>query len=75
MADKFVTKEKWVALFEAAGVDAAARKRWHAEFEAREPEAHQGFLESLGIAPGEIAAIRKSSLAASKTRLRAPSRQ
>lgn len=61
MSDKHLTKETWVALFEAAGVDAAARKRWHAEFEAREPDAHQAFLEWLRIPAPEIAQIRSHS--------------
>lgn len=33
--------------------------RWHAEFERREPAAHEDFLASLGVAPDEIAAIRE----------------
>ena len=61
MSDKLMTKQKWVELFEAAGIDAAARQRWHAQFEAREPLAHQGFLEWLGVPPAEIAAIRDHS--------------
>jgi len=27
-------------------------QEWHAEFEKMSPDAHQDFLESLGIAPG-----------------------
>ena len=39
---------------------------WHAAFEGRFPEAHQDFLESLGITPQEIAAIRKRSACGGK---------
>lgn len=33
-------------------------RRWHVEFERQAPEAHQEFLESLGIEAEEAAAIR-----------------
>jgi hypothetical protein len=33
-------------------------KNWHIEFERTSPEAHQDFLESLGIEKDEVAAIR-----------------
>jgi len=36
-------------------------QEWHAEFEKMSPDAHQDFLESLGIAPGEITSIRQFS--------------
>ena len=68
MSDKQMTKEKWVALFEAAGIDAAARQRWHAEFEAREPQAHQAFLEWLGIPGAEVAHIRAHSRTGGRSR-------
>ena len=32
---------------------------WHAVFERQSPEAHQDFLESLGLPAAEIAGIRK----------------
>lgn len=53
-----MTKEQWVALLAAAGLDEAAMTHWHALFEASAPEAHQDFLESLGIPGAEIATIR-----------------
>lgn len=56
-----MTKERWIALLAAAGLDDAAMGRWHALFEADAPEAHQDFLASLGIAADEIAAIRAQS--------------
>ena len=61
MSDKRMTKQKWVGLFEAAGIDEVARRRWHAQFESREPEGHQAFLEWLGIPAAEIAQIRAHS--------------
>jgi DNA-binding transcriptional MerR regulator len=51
-------KRRWVQILAAAGLDEDAMHRWHVEFEALAPESHQDFLESLGIAPREIASIR-----------------
>ena len=56
-----VDKETWVAMLRAAGMDDAAMERWHREFERRAPEAHQGFLEGLGISEPEIRRIRSWS--------------
>jgi DNA-binding transcriptional MerR regulator len=53
--------ELWVEMLEAAGVNQKARKRWHAEFERRAPEAHTEFLLSLGISREEVAKIRRWS--------------
>jgi DNA-binding transcriptional MerR regulator len=58
---RVMTKQRWVALLDAAGIDGEGRNRWHAEFEKSSPEAHQDFLESLGIEPAEIARIREES--------------
>ena len=55
---RVITKETWVALLRAAGLDDAGMKNWHIEFERTSPEAHQDFLESLGIEKDEVAAIR-----------------
>jgi DNA-binding transcriptional MerR regulator len=54
-------KHRWVEILGAAGLDEDSMHRWHVEFEARAPEAHQDFLESRGIAPAEIAALRRWS--------------
>jgi MerR family transcriptional regulator, thiopeptide resistance regulator len=56
-----VDKKLWVEMLQAAGMDQKARKRWHTEFERRAPEAHEEFLLSLGIPPGEVAKIRSWS--------------
>ena len=55
---RLMTKEVWVSILKAAGLDAAGMKNWHIEFERTSPEAHQDFLESLGIEKDEVAAIR-----------------
>lgn len=57
-----VDVSQWVAMLEEAGVDEAGRIRWHAAFERDNPEAHQAFLESLGLDVGEIAAIRRMAV-------------
>jgi hypothetical protein len=53
-----VNVEEWVAMFEEVGLGEAKRDRWHRLFEARHPDAHQGFLEWLGLERDEIAHIR-----------------
>lgn len=58
---RVMDKKGWVALLRATGLDDADMERWHAEFERLAPEAHQDFLESLGIGPDEIASIRERS--------------
>lgn len=56
-----MNKQRWVEMLRAAGLDEAGMRKWHAEFEQRSPEAHQDFLESLGIATEEIQLIRQRS--------------
>lgn len=46
---RIVTKEMWVSFLESAGLDKKGRRNWHIEFEQSMPEAHQDFLESLGV--------------------------
>jgi DNA-binding transcriptional MerR regulator len=58
---RLVTKEKWVAMLRTAGLDDDGMKNWHIEFERSSPEAHQDFLESIGIDSDEIMSIRKWS--------------
>ena len=53
-----ITKDKWVAILSAAGLDENGMWNWHAEFERTSPQAHQDFLESIGIPPEEIESIR-----------------
>ena len=58
---RVMDKESWIKLLETAGLDEAARDKWHSEFERLAPDAHQDFLESLGIRSKEVALIRKYS--------------
>ena len=58
---RVLDKSTWTALLREAGLDDAAMHRWHQAFEQSLPEAHQDFLESLGLAPPEIAHIRQLS--------------
>jgi len=56
---RIMSKEQWVSLLRATGLDDSDMERWHVEFERISPEAHQDFLESLGIQEQEIKSIRK----------------
>lgn len=58
---RIITKETWVSLLKAAGLDEDGMKNWHVEFEKTSPEAHQDFLESIGIEKDEITSIREWS--------------
>ena len=60
---RIVTKEKLVTMLQAAGLDEEGMKNWHIQFEQNAPEAHQDFLESIGIPDNEIATIREWSKA------------
>ncbi|MBF0583024.1 MAG: MerR family transcriptional regulator [Magnetococcales bacterium] len=66
---RIMDKAQWVALLEGAGMDDEAKKVWHALFEKNAPEAHQDFLESLGIPTEEIDLIRSRSRMAIHTLL------
>ena len=41
-----------------AGITDAQKRAFHAAFEQRHPEAHEGFLAYLGLEPPAIAPIR-----------------
>ncbi len=56
-----MTKAQWVAILASTGLDEAGMDRWHMAFEKMSPEAHQDFLESLGIPPEEVDSIRAFS--------------
>lgn len=58
---RVMTKARWVALLRSAGMTDADCTAWHRAFERQSPEAHQDFLESLGISPEEIRRIREYS--------------
>jgi hypothetical protein len=56
-----LSKERWIEIMKAAGLSKQDMHNWHIQFEKMEPEAHQQFLESLGIQPAEIEKIREES--------------
>lgn len=56
-----MTKDQWVALLASTGLNEDGMDKWHMEFEKMSPNAHQDFLESLGIPPEEVALIRQFS--------------
>ena len=58
---KKITKEQFVALLNDAGVTDAQKQKLHALFEARHPEAHEAFLQWLGVPPDAIRTIRARS--------------
>ena len=55
---RVLDKATWVSILSAAGLDEAGMRQWHIEFEKTSPEAHQDFLESIGIGHEEIERIR-----------------
>ncbi len=61
LENEMLKKERWIEIMSAAGFSSDDMQNWHRQFEKLEPEAHQEFLESLGIDPSEIAEIRKRS--------------
>ena len=58
---RIMDKDTWVAVLDKAGLDDNGKRKWHQEFEAIAPEAHQDFLESIGIESEEVNSIRKWS--------------
>jgi MerR family transcriptional regulator, thiopeptide resistance regulator len=56
-----INKKRWVEIMKAAGLSEQDMSNWHVQFEKMEPEAHQEFLESLGIEPSDIKKIRDHS--------------
>ena len=55
---RLMNKAQWVSILKAAGWSEEDMQNWHIAFEQNFPEAHQDFLESLGIGNDEIARIR-----------------
>jgi DNA-binding transcriptional MerR regulator len=58
---EMINKKRWTEIMRAAGLSDNDMKNWHTQFEKMEPEAHQEFLESLGIQVEEIRKIREWS--------------
>ena len=59
--EQMINKERWVEIMRAAGFKDQDMHSWHVQFEKMEPNAHQEFLESLGIPKDEIIKIREWS--------------
>ncbi|GEM_PF-97032 len=51
-------QELWLSLQRACGLDEAALKLWHTEFERRAPNAHHEFLLGLGLSEKEAIQVR-----------------
>lgn len=64
MTNGRMTVEDWVRAFRAVGVTDEQMHRWHGELERHHPEAHQSFLEWLGMAPERIEEVRRQARAA-----------
>ena len=56
-----INKEQWIAMFQELGLNETAMHRWHRNFESRHPEAHQSFLEWLGLEAGAVSQVRQNS--------------
>lgn len=54
-------KEDFKLILKAAGLEEGALNELHIQFEKNSPEAHQSFLEFLGVSAEEIKLIRDSS--------------
>lgn len=55
---RVMNKDQWVAILRASGMDETDMRQWHIEFEKAMPQAHQDFLEALGIDKQRIRQIR-----------------
>jgi hypothetical protein len=58
---KNITKDQFVALLNEVGVSDSQKQRLHALFEKRHPDAHQNFLEHLGLSAQTIQDVRGQS--------------
>ena len=61
LEENMVTKDRWVEIMRASGLNDDDMNNWHRQFEKLEPQAHQEFLESLSISASEITQIRAQS--------------
>lgn len=59
--DTIISKDAFVQLLKDVGISEVQMTRLHALFEERLPEAHQRFLEALGIPQAEIQKIREQA--------------
>ena len=61
MPEKHVTVSEWTEMFRSIGLEESYMHKWHAEFERRHPDGHQGFLEWLSLPEARITEIRRKS--------------
>lgn len=61
MSTANMTREQWVEVFQATGLDEATMRKWHCEFERRYPNQHQSFLEWIGLSTNDVISVRKRS--------------
>lgn len=64
MSTSNMTREQWIELFQAIGLNEATMRKWHCEFEQRYPAQHRSFLQWIGLSAEEILSVRKFSQAA-----------
>jgi DNA-binding transcriptional MerR regulator len=62
-SSRLMSKEAWVEILKASGLDEDGMHQWHIEFEREFPDLHSDFLKSLGIDSEEISRIKQWSLA------------
>ena len=53
-----VTVKQWVDMFKEIGLDEDKMHKWHTLFEQRHADAHQTFLEWLGLPEADVTRIR-----------------
>lgn len=58
---KTITKDQFVSILNEAGITDVQKHRLHAAFEQTHPEAHQAFLEYLGVPADQVVQIRTRS--------------
>jgi hypothetical protein len=57
----FMSRRRFLALFDAAGITAAQRRRWHAAFERAAGDEHRAFLEFLGLSEEAAEQVRRTA--------------
>lgn len=67
---KAMSKAAWTRMFRAIGMSDEDMRQWHTSFEETMPDAHQDFLESLGLDAAEVRRIREWSAQSTVARAR-----
>ncbi len=58
MSKEKMTVDEWTDMFRSIGLDDDRMSEWHKEFERRHPNAHESFLQWLGLSAKRIGDIR-----------------